>query len=64
MLPGAREPVTGKPNELSVTVPAKPFLLARLIFDVSDPPWAIVIWVFSAEIAKSGPITLADMSVK
>lgn len=40
---GELKDVPRDPNGVSVTVPENPFLLARSIFDVSDPPCARVI---------------------
>lgn len=56
--------VESVPNAVRLTVPAKPLMLARSIFEVSDPPGARAITVFSADMTKSGPVTLAEISVE
>ncbi len=51
-------------GENSATEPENPFLLAKSISEVSDPPGAAVRRVLTDDILKSGPVTVTTMYVR
>lgn len=51
-------------GEKSATRPENPFLLARSMVEVSDPPGAAVKRVLTDDMVKSGPVTVTVMYVK